>query len=52
MPAAFDTATTTTKLAPGRYRAPVSDAWNIGANPNGGYVLALVANIVERVARA
>ncbi len=27
---------------PIRYRARVSPAWNIGANPNGGYVLAMV----------
>ena len=39
--AAFDTDTAVVGLGGGRYRGSVSPRWNIGTNPNGGYVLAV-----------
>lgn len=52
MTAAFDR-DTRTEARPGvegGYRAHVSDGWNIGPNPNGGYVLALIVNALAREA--
>lgn len=48
MPSAFDAATETVPGLPGHYIADVSDGWNIGANPNGGYVLALITNALAQ----
>lgn len=36
----FDTDTAVTPTTPGRYVAHLTDRWNIGENPNGGYLLA------------
>ena len=33
---------------PGRYTGQVHPAWNIGANPNGGYLLALAAQALQQ----
>ena len=33
---------------PGRYAGQVQPAWNIGANPNGGYLLALAAQALRQ----
>ena len=33
---------------PGRYAGQVQPAWNIGANPNGGYLLALAAQAMRQ----
>ena len=37
----FDIETAVISDGPGRYRAQVSSAWNIGENPNGGYLIAI-----------
>jgi acyl-CoA thioesterase len=37
----FDADTSITEEAPGRYRGTVTERWNIGAVPNGGYVMSL-----------
>jgi acyl-CoA thioesterase len=34
--------------SPGRYTGQVDPAWNIGANPNGGYLLALAAQALRQ----
>lgn len=34
--------------SPGRYTGTVHPAWNIGANPNGGYLLALAAQALRQ----
>jgi acyl-CoA thioesterase len=47
---AFDAATATHRTASGSYQAHVSDQWSIGANANGGYVLALVTNALRQEA--
>ncbi len=36
--------------SPGRYSGQVHPAWNIGANPNGGYLLALAAQALRQCA--
>lgn len=40
--AAFEDDTAVTRLADGLYEAELTDRWNIGQVPNGGYVLAVV----------
>jgi acyl-CoA thioesterase len=40
MPYEFDTDTAVVAAAPGLYRGRLTDRWNIGMVPNGGYVLA------------
>lgn len=41
-PFAFDADTTVIPAGPGRWRGEVTDRWDIGAVPNGGYVLSVV----------
>jgi len=43
----FDQDTRLRALSPGRYRGTVSSAWNIGENPNGGYLVSLVLAAVK-----
>lgn len=45
---AFDRDTATTSTGSGIYRIEVSPDWNIGPNPNGGYVLALLVDAMAR----
>jgi hypothetical protein len=48
---AFDKDTATTAVADGRWRSAISPRWNIGDNPNGGYLLAcLVRPMLETAA--
>ncbi len=44
---AFDRDTRVQRLAPGRWQGEVSDAWNVGTIPNGGYLLALMMSAVS-----
>jgi len=43
----FDQDTEVTQAAPGRYRARITDRWNIMTVPNGGYVMAVVAHALR-----
>ena len=47
----FDEDTAATPLSEGRFRSEISPRWNIGANPNGGYLLACVNRAMLDVAR-
>jgi hypothetical protein len=40
----FDQDITINPISPTRYSANISEGWSINGNPNGGYLLALVAN--------
>ncbi|RJP39811.1 MAG: thioesterase family protein [Desulfobacteraceae bacterium] len=40
----FDQDITITPIGPARYSANISEDWSINGNPNGGYLLALMAN--------
>ena len=40
---AFDEDTVARASGPGRHEVVLTDRWNIGPNPNGGYVLAVIA---------
>jgi acyl-CoA thioesterase len=46
----FDTDTAMHACGEGRFRGHVHGAWNIGLNPNGGYLLALVASAMRQAA--
>lgn len=46
----FDDETAVRAAAPDRWHARVSPAWSIGANPNGGYLLALAASAMRAAA--
>ncbi len=48
----FDTDTAVTATAPGRYVADLTDRWNIGANPNGGYLLATAGRAMSLTSTA
>lgn len=43
----FDHDTQLTPSAPGRYQGQVQPHWNIGSNPNGGYLLALAGQALR-----
>lgn len=42
----YDDETTVTPLGDGHFRGQVSGQWNIGDNPNGGYLLSLITNAI------
>ena len=42
-PYEFDADTAVTRIGPGHHQAAITDRWNIGTNPNGGYLLAAAA---------
>jgi acyl-CoA thioesterase len=44
----FDADTAVTHTAAGHYQAEITDRWNIGANPNGGYLLAAAARAIAQ----
>lgn len=44
----FDQETQTQALEDGHYRGHVSPAWNIGANPNGGYLVSVALNAMRQ----
>lgn len=46
----FDHDTAVQAAGAGRWQGHVHAAWNIGANPNGGYLLALVASAMRQAA--
>lgn len=43
----FDRDTAVTAVAPGHYRAEISDRWNIMTVPNGGYLMAVTARALR-----
>ena len=43
----FDAATAVERAGDGRYRATVTDRWNIGIAPNGGYLVSVVLSAVR-----
>ena len=45
----LDRETTLTSLGDGRYAVDVSDCWNIGDNPNGGYLTAIALQALRRL---
>lgn len=47
MPSDFDRDTAVTRVSDGRYRAEISDRWNIRNVPNGGYVMAVAARALR-----
>lgn len=47
---AFDSDTAATRTADSAYEVHVSDGWNIGTNPNGGYVLSLLTSALAQEA--
>ncbi len=44
----FSTDTALQQIADGHFTGQVSPAWNIGTNPNGGYLLSIVMNALAR----
>jgi acyl-CoA thioesterase len=48
-PGEFATDTAVTRVDDGTYAAEVHPRWNIGANPNGGYLLAMAARAMREV---
>ena len=44
----FDQETQTQALNDGHYQGHISPAWNIGANPNGGYLLSVALNAMAQ----
>ena len=46
----FDDEIRLTALGPGAYEGQVDPAWNIGANPNGGYLLCLALSALRQAA--
>ena len=46
----FDEETELTPIETGRWRTHLTSAWNIGDNPNGGYLLAPLAKAMQSVA--
>jgi acyl-CoA thioesterase len=44
----FDEETRATKSADGQWRGVVSPEWNIGDNPNGGYLLSLISSALSQ----
>ena len=47
--AAFHTETALTQVGEGRYQGRVSRHWNIGDNPNGGYLLSIVLGALAKL---
>lgn len=47
MPSDFERDTAVTRVSAGRYRAEISDRWNIQTVPNGGYVMAAAARALR-----
>ena len=45
----FDTETTLSQLDDGRWQGLLSDQWNIGDNPNGGYLLAITLRVMAQL---
>ena len=45
---AFDDDTAVEAIGEGRFRGTVTDRWDIGTNPNGGYVLAIALGALAR----
>ena len=43
----FDQDIKVERLSEGRYRSKVNAGWNIGDNPNGGYLIALVDSAIR-----
>ena len=43
----FDLDTTVELLSNGRYRTVVNPGWNIGDNPNGGYLISIVDSAIR-----
>src|SRR4051794_7390120 len=50
MPFAFDDDTAATEIAEGAWRLDITPRWNIGTNPNGGYLLAALAQPLRHIA--
>jgi acyl-CoA thioesterase len=48
MPYEFDEDTAVDRIAPGRLRGTLTDRWNVGTVPNGGYVLAVGMAALEQ----
>ncbi|MBT4160621.1 MAG: thioesterase family protein [Gammaproteobacteria bacterium] len=46
---AFDQDTAIEQIAENRFKGFVGNGWNIGDNPNGGYLLSLVSNAIGKV---
>ena len=46
----YDDDTATTEVSEGRFRSDISPRWNIGPNPNGGYLLGCVTRAMLDVA--
>ncbi len=44
----FETDTAVTRVADNRFRGKVDAGWNIADNPNGGYLLAIIANAISQ----
>ena len=47
----YDDDTATTRVSEGRYRSEITPRWNIGENPNGGYLLGCALAPMLEVAR-
>lgn len=47
---AFDSETAITEVGPGRWTAAISAGWNIGENPNGGYLLTPALRAAQQLA--
>lgn len=45
----FDQETAVTALSEGSWQGQISDRWNIGANPNGGYLVSIALNALRQV---
>jgi acyl-CoA thioesterase len=43
----FDEAITVEPVGPGRFRVEITDRWNIGIAPNGGYLVAVVLSAIR-----
>ncbi|MCB1694567.1 MAG: thioesterase family protein, partial [Pseudomonadales bacterium] len=50
MPTQFDRDTATARISDNRFEGTLSSAWNIGANPNGGYLLSVVLAAIRQAA--
>src|SRR5207244_370902 len=47
MPSEFDEAVGVEPAGPGRFRAGITDRWNIGIAPNGGYLVTVVLSAIR-----